>query len=85
MNLFLASKKNKKWLRNCKNQIKLKKTKIYIFYGLRFKKEKLSKICKEKASMFEIFFVAYLNSLAFSFRISYITFTFSLSVLLVSS
>ena len=75
MNLFLASKKNKKWLKNCKNQIKLTKTKIYIFYGLRFKKKKPAKICKEKASMFEIFFVDYLNSLAFSLHISYIIFS----------
>ena len=76
MNLFLASKKNKKWLKNCKNQIKLTKTKIYIFYGLRFKKKKPAKICKEKASMFEIFLVDYLNSLAFSLHISYIIFNF---------
>ena len=48
MNLFLASKKNKKWLRNCKYQIKLKKTKIYIFYGLGLKRKSYQKYVKRK-------------------------------------
>ena len=57
MNMFLAFVRNRKWLKNCKNQKNAREAQTYIFHGLRVKERVMNQQKIPKMSCYLCFLI----------------------------